>query len=492
MSRFESEGNDNIQKPAPKGESSKINEPAREHVPGTQVRSAKPEAVSKREEALFGKEGGFSFADHEDKSATAGSKAEKTKPETAKTADHARQGNKDAAGKSAPQELKGVDGMIDTARKYWQDTARDGKKEGGLSGHASAMAAEAMGLGVNAFESAHNLMEKVFPDGIAEPSRQYWQDMSKEGKAEGGVLGQTKNVTGKVMSGLVEFSNIGNMEKSFNKVVKDIDDVVPEDELKRDARSLGIDTLLTAVTFAPGLTGAKAMGEGKALFQTARAGTEIVGMTAAKAEVAGSVAGKLSKVAMETLPETGEALSKTSLKNFVGKLQGIAGEYGITLKKGGMIGECKGSIDAIEYSTVTGGPHEVAHLAHQLQTRVTALESQAAALGKNVSQLTKGERAMAYEKIVKPFEDVAYNQHEMWAGQAHAWGKTSAEYRDVLMSNWKSFEKGLTSGTVPEAIVDRASRAYGAMANWVGRSQLESAKNVGSVSAAIETRIRKD
>ncbi len=150
-----------------------------------------------------------------------------------------------------------------------------------------------------------------------------------------------------------------------------------------------------------------------------------------------------------------------------------------------MVGESKGGMNAIEYSSKAGGPHEVVHLAQQIQTRATALETTAAQLGKDVSQLTQAERASAFENIVKPFENGAYNQHEMWAGAAHSWGKTSAAYRDVVEANWKSFEKALTRGTVPETIVSAADRAYGSLANWLGRSQMEIAKNLASPTAMI-------
>lgn len=215
------------------------------------------------------------------------------------------------------------------------------------------------------------------------------------------------------------------------------------------------------------------------MFRTAEAGTEIAGMAASSARLSESVGSKLMG-AIKELPELGQSLSKESLNKFVGKLQTVAKEYGIEIKEAGMIGESKGGINAIEYSSKAGGPHEVAHVVQQLQTRATALESQASSLGKSVAELTQAERAAAYNNIVKPFEDIAYNQHEMWAGAAHSWGRTAGNYAEVLANNVSSFEKALSTGTVPEAIVGTASKLYGALPNWLGRSQTEIAKNLGS------------
>lgn len=134
-------------------------------------------------------------------------------------------------------------------------------------------------------------------------------------------------------------------------------------------------------------------------------------------------------------------------------------------------------MNLIEYSSKAGGPHEVAHLAQQLQTRTTALEGHAAKLGKSVEELTKVDRDDAFKTIVKPFEDIAYNQHEMFAGASHSWGRTSQKYAEILKTNVASFEKALTHATVPEAL-GLGARMYGEMANYLGHSQAAIARNL--------------
>lgn len=512
-----------------------------EHAPGTEIRSSNKDAIARREEAVFGDS--FSFAQFEkpaqkgaqkpsEGKATEGktgeSKAGEAKPgspgeaksgkpgetkagnpgkaseakpaasaEEKKTeapkqgaeptkkieAAHAQQGN---------SQQKGVDGMVAFAREYWQGKADSSRTEGGVTGHAEALAADAMGLGVDAFEKGHDLINKVFPDGIIAPAREYWQSMAKEGKEQGGVSGTAKNWTANVMDGLLGVSGLGSVEDGVQKVVKDIDDAVPPDQLKKDVAWLGVDTALAAATFIPGVTGMKAMAKGGTAFRTAEAGTEIVGMAATKAGLTESVGSKIMTAIKEALPDVG-TVTKENLGKFVDKLKGVASEYGIAIKEGGVIGESTGTMNAIAYSSKAGGPHEVAHVVQQLQTRATALEAQAARSGKTVAELSQAERAAAYENIVKPFEDIAYNQHEMWAGAAHSWGKTSGHYADVLANNVKAFEQALTTGTVPEALVGMGSKLYGALPNWLGRSQAEIAKNLGSpVANTIQRTLDKD
>ena len=452
-----------------------------EHTPGTDVRSSNKDAVAKREADVFGDS--FSFAqfgtaEKAAKKATE-SKAENRDGSAQKPDNRSGAGGTEAKPASGKPEQKGVDGMITGAREYWQNMSDGATKEGGVMGHAEALAADAMGLGVDAFEKGHDLINKVFPDGIIAPARDYWKAMAKEGDTQGGISGNAKMVAGKAMDGLLALSGLGNVEDGVNKVVKDLDDVVPPEQLKHDVAWLGVDTALAAATFIPGITGAKAMAKGGTAFRTAEAGTEIAGMAATKAGLSESVGSKLLTAIKEALPEAG-AVTKESIGNFVGKIQKVASEYGIQIKEAGMIGESSGGMNVIQYSSKAGGPHEVAHVLQQVQTRATALESQAARSGKSVAELTQAERATAYETIVKPFEDVAYNQHEMWAGAAHSWGKTSAQYAEVLSNNVKAFESALTTGTVPEALVSAVSKAYGHIPNWLGRSQMEIAKNLGS------------
>lgn len=448
------------------------------------IRPGCTEAVTKREEDLFGKETGFKFTQNEPKISKIQAVSKEDKTPDKKVLDFEEKTPAHPAPK--PKALSGMEEIIQSSKEYWQAQEADGRKEGGILGASAVLGAQAMGFGVEAFKAGHNLLNEVCPDGIAAPAKEFWQGLAKEGEAEGGLLGRTKQRTGEIMEGFVDLSGIGALEKGTDQVVEDLRKVVPENELKDHTKSLAIDTLLVAATVLPGFTGVKAIARGDELYKTARAGTEIAGMIATEARAAETVAGKLAQAATEALPQAGEKLSKASLENFVAKLKDVAKHYGIELKEGGMIGESNGGIDAISFSSKAGGPHEVVHAAQQIQTRATALEFKAAELGKSVSELSQAERAEAFNKIVKPFEDMAYNQHEMWAGEAHSWGKTSAQYRDLVMANWQSFEKALSTGTVPEAAVSAASRAYGSLANWLGRSQLEIAKNLGAPTAYIE------
>lgn len=383
------------------------------------------------------------------------------------------------------QTESGMVGLIKEAKEFWQDAAKTARVEGGASGHLSALAAETMTIGAEAFDLSHNALNTAFPEGIAKPASEYWQSVAHEGEQTGGLSGFAEKVAGKTMDGLLSVSGIASVEDGTQSVIKDINEGASTEQLKHDVGWLAVDSALTAATVVPGVTGIKAMVEGGTLFRTAAAGSEIAGMTATGTSLGESVASKLAQVIEDTLPKSGEKIGKEHLTNFVDNIRKVASEYGIKIQQGGVIGESKGGIDAIDYSSIIGGPHEVAHVVQQLQTRATALEAAAARAGKTISELTQAERAEAYTQVVKPFEEAAYNQHEMWAGQAHSWGQTSTEYGDVLIANLKSFETALASGTIPEATVSAASRAYGELPNLLGRSQMEIAKNLAAPAADI-------
>ncbi len=517
MGGFEHSESEKQAKPGSEQQSAELAAARIEALPEQELKSAKPSELNKRESALFGGKEGFSFADFDkkeeskkesnQKSDASGksenpelknAKAKETKTRDSnndsellqKLGDHksiqfsdldSKEGNAAKEDKIARnlKASKDMDDLIDNARKFWQESSDQGSKEGGFLGHAQALAAEAMQLGVSAFDKGHELMKEAFPEGVIEPSRQFWQEAAKNGEVEGGVKGRSKELAAKAMDGLLALSGLAHVEDGLTNVTSDLHDGVPLEQLKHDAGWLAVDTALAAATFVPGLTALKGMAKGEALFRTAQAGTEIAGMAAAEARVTGSVASKLSQAVKEALPEAGESLGKENMGKFIGKLQEFGKKYGIELKEGGVVGESTGGINAIEYSSKAGGPHEIAHVLQQLQTRATALEAQAAKSGKTVAELSQVERAEAFKQMVKPFEDVAYNQHEMWAGQAHSWGKTAANYAEVLQANISSFEKALTTGRVPEAIVGTASKFYGALPNWLGRSQAAIARNLG-------------
>lgn len=369
--------------------------------------------------------------------------------------------------------------IIDSSKNYWEDQVRSRAADGSFTGKVGAAGAKIMSWGVDAARAGHSAYQEIFPEGAIEPSRKYWQDVALNGAKEGGAWGQTKLVSAVLADSMLQLSGLGNVETGSEKVARGVNQGAPEAQVKSDLKALGIDTTLAALTFAPGVSGLKALSKGEGLYRTAAAGSEITGMLATESKIAGSVSGKLSTAIKDTLPSGGK-LSEASIQNFVGRLEQIAAEYGIAMKQGGIIGESKGTIDVIEFSTKAGGKHEIAHAMQQLQSRATALEGQAARSGIGVQGLNQAERAAAYEKVVKPFENVAYNQHEMFAGAAHSWGFTAKNYAEILKSNVASFDKALSTATVPEATVKLASNLYGRLPDLLGRSQLAIGRNIGS------------
>ncbi len=376
------------------------------------------------------------------------------------------------------EDPQGIAGVIDSSKQYWKDSADAGRQEGGLSGHTSALAADLMGKGTDAFKLGSDLYNTAFPDGAIDTARQHWQGAAADGAGEGGISGAAKWAGANAADGLLALSGLGNVEDGANKVIEGLNKSEHSDQLQHDVKWLAVDTGLAALTFLPGTAGLKALAKGESVLLTAKAGTEIAGMAVTESRLAGNVATRMTEAIAETLPKTGEKLTKTHTENFVAKLKEIGADYGIALKEGGVVGESTGTINLIEYSSKAGGPHEVAHVAQQLQTRITALEGYAAQLGKSVDELTKVDRDDAFKTIVKPFEDIAYNHHEMFAGAAHSWGKTSPKYAEILKANVASFEKALTNATVPEANLGVIPRVYGELANYLGRSQASIARNL--------------
>lgn len=405
------------------------------------------------------------------------------KPAASKPDTQGKAAKPETAPNSQPAKSDGQ-AMVDSSKQYWEDEAKRGRSEGGLTGAATFAAAKIMGLGADAAIAGHRAYTSVFSDGAIEPARQSWQDFALSGAMEGGISGSTKQAIGVTADALLQVSGLGNVESGLSKVAKGLNQGAPEGQLGQDVKALTVDTTLAALTFIPGVTGLKAISRGDTLFRTAAAGTEIAGMAATDARLASSVGTKINTAISEALP-AGEKVSKAAIQNFIGRLEKVASEYGINFKKGGIIGESNGTINTIEFSTKAGGKHEVAHVSHQLQSRATALEAEAAKHGKTVQQLTQAERTAAYESIVKPFENVAYNQHEMFAGAAHAWGRTSKNYSEILRSNVSSFEKALSTATVLEAKVGLGAQLYGRLPDLLGRSQIEIGKNLLSPKAAF-------
>lgn len=492
MSVESSDASEN-QKPAAKREPAALAECRLEK--GTEPPAASVDAVKKKEESLFGS-GEFCFSSSEPKPKTSSGKPPETGNNTdakseGKNRDEPKQIDLTAAIKAenvkTPQSktLQGVDGMIESAKDYWQELADDARKEGGLKGNAAFLCAEIMQGGVSAFKKVSDLKKEHFPDGLIVPAEEFWKDAAKNAENEKCIAGDLKFAGAKIMAGFLDLSNLPNVSRGVDKVIDGMDKGVSPEQLRNDALWLGLDTGLAAATLVPGFKCVQGLMKGEKLFRTASAGTKIAGMATTEMGLVEKVSSKLSTAVAEAFP-AGKKVASETLENFVGKLKSIASEYKIGIKEGGTVGESTSvGMDLIQYSSKAGGPHEVGHVFQQLQTRMVALESQASKLGKKVLDLTKSERDEAFEKIVKPFEDLAYNQHEMWAGKAHSWGVTAKNYSEVLLKNMDSFARGLSTGTVPEAAVGSFNRLYGSLPNWLGRCQAQIGRNLGSPTAII-------
>ena len=469
-----------------------------EQTPGIQVRSGDKQAVTGREEALFVAGNpvlspleGTCKSNHEKSSATNPERKRRfNEPSGVICTDILKQAEHKAAppklveqtqATAAKEAVSGVQALIVNAKEFWANECKEGEQKGGIAGALQKGVGKVMGAGADVFDAGHAAYDSIFPEGAVKPAVQFWNQTEAEGVKEGS---KCKEYTAKLMKGFISFGNLENLSTSWDNTISALNKGDPPEQLRSNLIDLGVDTTLSAATIIPGVVGLKGMLTGERVYQTVKTGSTIAGMASTEASLVEKVRGRISTAIGEALPD-GVKVGKESLANFVGKMKAIASEYGITLKAGGMIGESKGGINVIEYSTKAGGPHEVAHLGQQLLTRAVALESEAARLGKSVSQLTQAERASAFKSIVEPFENVAYNQHEMWAGAAHSWGKTAANYGEVLKKNIESFGKALSTGTVPEAVVNAGSRIYGALPNWLGHSQLAIGRNLSAPTATI-------
>lgn len=232
---------------------------------GTTIERPKP-ALGRPEQA-----GPKADASKDSQARTDTAKPDAAKPDASKPDAAAKP---DTAPNSPPAKTDGQ-AMVDSSKQYWEDEARRGRSEGGLTGAATFAAAKIMGLGADAAIAGHRAYTSVFADGAIEPARQSWQDFALNGAIEGGVMGRTKQAIGATADALLQVSGLGNVESGLSKVAKGLNQGAPEGQLGQDLKALAVDTTLAALTFIPGVTGLKAIGRGDTLFRTAAAGNDI-------------------------------------------------------------------------------------------------------------------------------------------------------------------------------------------------------------------------
>lgn len=319
----------------------------------------------------------------------------------------------------------------------------------------------------------------------------YWKQVAaeqdrlvSEGKRSP-FLATTYKTSAQIMNGFISISGLHDVEKSAGKLGWDMGSDASAGTIAKDAARLGFDSSMSLLALLPAGKAIGGMAKGEKLFTTAKAGTEIAGMSLkAGKTAAGGVADELAGAIAKTIPEGGEVTAQHS-KALLSELKSIGQKYGIEIKEGGNVGESVGKMNQIMVNTKVGGPHEITHVVQQLQTRATALEAQAQKLGKTVGELTPAERTGAFKNFVEPFENAAYNQHEMFAkGATKFGGSAKSTYGEALKDNVKSFAEGLAEGKVPEANVGAVANAYGRLPNVVGRGQGQMLINTGSVTAA--------
>jgi hypothetical protein len=328
------------------------------------------------------------------------------------------------------------------------------------------------------------------PGGMVHDAYDYWNQLDKskdasmngdwKSKCSGGLV----KGGAKLMKGLISISGLREVEDSSGRLGYDVGRGASTGTIIKDGAKATFDVGMAAVTFIPAGKVLAGLSKGKKLYTTAREGTAITKMALSASKSASKpVAEELTAAISKTIPQGGKVTAEHS-KALLGELTEIGKKYKINIKEGGMLGQSTGSIDTIAVNTKVGGPHEIGHVVQQLQTRATALEAQAQKLGKPVNQLSQAERKEAFEKFVKPFEEAAYNQHEMYALDATTrTGAANSTYGESLKRGVTHFEEALSSGKVPVAEVSTTANILGRTPNVLGRSIGESAQHAGYIGA---------
>lgn len=107
--------------------------------------------------------------------------------------------------------------LLDNAKQYWEDAAKRGTIESGVSGQVSSAGARMMSLGVDAAKAGHKAYDAAFPEGAIDPARRYWENVGVEGAKEGGVFGTAKAMAAATAEALLSVSGLGNVENGSKR-----------------------------------------------------------------------------------------------------------------------------------------------------------------------------------------------------------------------------------------------------------------------------------
>lgn len=317
--------------------------------------------------------------------------------------------------------------------------------------------------------------------GIVDNAVNFYDEVIADNKDRSGFMAGLKSVSARAAKGLIGLSGLHEVEKSAGELGHDVGRGADGWTVARSGGMLAVNSALSAASFLPAGKAVAGLAKGEKLMTTAKAGTQIAGVTGAGKTVAGQVADDVGGAVARTVGQGGKGQTGALLDD----LGRVGDKYGVRVRQGGNVGESVGTVDDILVNTRIGGDHEIVHAAQQLQTRATLLESHAQKLGKSAKDLTAAERAQVAPQV-QAFERGAYQHHEMWAKEATGFGgKASSGYGQAVQANVDDFSRALADGVVPQGPSSVVSRAYGNLPNAVGTSQGQIATNLGAIQAGV-------
>ncbi len=356
-----------------------------------------------------------------------------------------------------------------------------------------------------------------FEYGWATGAWKYWDDMQKGNDAmvDHGQRGPGMATAVYMGAGTMKFfyhiSGFGAVEQSSDQLRWDHNRDSTWGRQSWDLAKVGGNTLLSAMTFIPGvelLRGATVTG--KALpYAKAIATGDALGIVAADAhaaEAARVVEQGLTTVVKESTAQGGTILATKQAKALTTGLQEYAGKYGITMEvsdgsslaKNLRAGKLRAawqdvkslgaaesvSADRITVNTAIGQAHEPVHALQMIQVRATLLEGYARRAGvSSFALLSEAQKAEAMTSIapqVARMEQVT-SLYEAGANTASGFGGGTlrAGYESSLLSNVSTFRQGLATGVMPAmGEFTLRSRVYGELPMLLGTSQLQIGKTI--------------
>ena len=336
-------------------------------------------------------------------------------------------------------------------------------------------------------------------DGVAHQADHYWEDYrdSLGEEVSSGEMGPTeatvKHTYATVMGFFVDLSGFKQVERSAAHLGHDVGHGADGWTVTKDSAVLLGNSALAGSNFLPIAGAARGVSSWRSglaptrsgsvplISRGTKAGTSIRMLRAGSA-AADEVAAGLKAAIRAAAPEG--RITAQNMDDVFRSVRSFADEYGIQLTKGGNLGESVGSIDIISANLKAGGPHELAHVIQQVQTRATAFASVADDLGKPVSALTQAEKARAFDQFIRPFEAATYAHHERYAYEATGFGgRGGNRYGAAIESNIDEFAQAYQQGTVPNTRVGVGARAYGEMPEVLGTSQAEMGYNTVGATA---------